>query len=285
MAHPFSTLKNDYANCLSHMQVTRALAVDRAAKKVLRPENLDRYMSAVAGTGVPAIFIGVLDLRESDCNPYLALGQGDSWSRPSVHEPKGFGPFSSWVSAAKFYINYDRLDDATQPWTMEYVCWKGEMWNGFGPRANGRRTGYLWAATNLYDPPTGLGGKYVADGRWSPDTVDAQLGIIPVLYRIGQLRPDLAIGHALPEHIATERPPIDNVPAIEHIATSELSVRDVQHMLGFVLKLDLAEDGSYGRQTRVAVRLFQTKFGLPPNGICDPETKSKLETEYRRLRS
>ena len=285
MTHPFASLQNDYANCLSHMAVTRPLAVDKAAKTILRPENLNRYRAAVAGTAIPAAFIGALDLREGSCNPLLALGQGDPWYRVSTHVPAGEGPFSSWVAAARFYIGYDHLNDNTQPWSMEYACWKGEIWNGFGPRANGRRTGYLWAATNLYDPPTGLGGKYIKDGKWSPSTVDAQVGIIPILYRIAQLRPDLALGHALPDYIPTEKLPVDSVPGVDHIAATELSVKDIQHMLNVVGKLDLVEDGSYGRRTRAAARAFQIQNKLSADGIIGPETRSKLEAEYRRLQS
>ena len=226
-----------------------------------------------------------MDLREGSCNPLLALGQGDLWYRVSTHVPAGHGPFSSWVAAARFYIGYDHLNDNTQPWSMEYACWKGEIWNGFGPRANGRRTGYLWAGTNLYDPPTGLGGKYIRDRKWDPTTVDVQLGIIPVLYRIAQLSPELALGHALPEHIATEKPPISEVPGVDHIGSTELSVKDIQHMLNVIGKFDLAEDGSYGRRTRYAVRAFQIQNKLSADGIVGSETRSKLEAAYRRLQS
>lgn len=263
------------------MSVTRPLAVDNAAKKILKPENLNRYLTAVSGTDVPAIFIGALDLREGDCNPRLALGQGDPWNQRSSHVPRGLGPFSSWTAAAKFYIRYDHLDDNTQPWSMEYACYKGECWNGFGPRAHGRRTGYLWAGTSLYDPPTGLGGKYTTDNNWDPHTIDPQLGIIPVLMRIAQLRPDLAIAHADPFYQASLLPPIAPISVPEGLGENPISVKQMQHMLNVVNNANLDEDGSYGRNTRSAVRAYQTVKRLSADGLCGPLTLTVLEKDFK----
>src|SRR5258708_6831763 len=53
---------------------------------------------------------------------------------------------------------------------------RGGAVNGFGPRAHGRHTGYLWSWTNIY-----TGGKYVADGKWDPDHVDEQCGMVPMM--------------------------------------------------------------------------------------------------------
>src|SRR5580658_3957563 len=144
MQHPFESLKGEYAADIAHMVVTRALDVDNAAKKILEPQNINRYIAACVGTEVPPAFVGALDLRESNCNPRLGLGQGDPWNQVSRHVPAGFGPFASWAAAAKFYIHYDHLDDNSSPWSLEYECWKAEAWNGFGPRAHGKATGYLW---------------------------------------------------------------------------------------------------------------------------------------------
>lgn len=276
-AHPFSQLQPDYAACLAHLSVTRPLDVDRAAKTVI--SNVSRYLSAVDGTHVPAAFVGVLDLREDDCRPDRALGQGDPWNQVSHNVPRGKGPFPSWISAAKFYIHYDHLDDNSQPWSLEYACWKGEIWNGLGPRAHGRRTGYLWSGTNLYDPPSGKGGKYTSDGRWSPGTVDQQLGIIPVLLRMFQLRPDLAFGSSLPQVAAPPLVP-DVAPSPAAVGGGTLTTIRIQHMLNAVQSSDIAEDDSYGRRTRAAVRVFQANHGLRDDGLCGPATIEALQGAF-----
>ncbi len=274
MDHPFDSLKAEYAGDLAHMVVTRALDVDRAAKKILEPQNIARYVAACEGTEVPPAFVGALDLRESNCDPRLGLGQGDPWSRVSTHVPRGFGPFKSWAAAAGFYIHYDHLDDNSSGWSIEYACWKGEAWNGFGPRVRGRATGYLWSGTSIY-----LGGKFVADGKWDPNVKDAQLGIVPVIQRIGQLRPDLAIGSALP-----------NVPApsiVPEVATVPVGVgggslvhdaRWIQTALNNAgASPKLAIDGNFARKTRMAVRSFQASHGLRVDGLVGSLTIAALE--------
>lgn len=286
MQHPFKALEAEYAAYLARMTVTpgKAAAIDAAAKKILQPANLDVYVAAVEGTTIPAAFIGVLELRESDCDPTRALGQGDRWDRVSVNVPRGKGPFKSRLDAMKFYIHYDGLDQNSSPWSMEYGCWKGESWNGFGPRAHGRPTGYLWAGTSIYDKPTGKGGKYIRDGVWSPTTYDVQLGIVPVLLRIAQLRPDLAIGSSLP-HV--DAPSI--VPDVAPIPTGVgggfmIDVNDVDSVKALQAVLNdkralpdsISVDGSYGRETRAAVRAYQKREHLDATGLADPETLDHL---------
>jgi lysozyme family protein len=272
MQHPYTQLQPEYAGDIAHLVITRPLDIDNAAKKILQPQNIDRYIAACQGTEVPPAFVGALDIREDDCNPRLGLGQGDPWNQVSTHVPRGFGPFPSWATAAHFYIHYDHLDDNSSPWSIEYACFKGEVWNGFGPRAHGRATGYLWSGTSIY-----TGGKYVADGVWSSTTKDVQLGIIPIILRIGQLRPDLAIGSSLPNVPA---PPV--APAVQ---TSPVGVGGGTHPTWWVqtalnalgaLPL-LTVDNSYGEQTRKAVRAFQTAHGLHLDGLVGDETFGGLE--------
>lgn len=288
MQHPFTQLESEYAGYLAHVSVTSSKTgeIDAAAKKILRPENINVYMAAVEGTEIPPAFIGSLELRESNCNPALALGQGDPWNRVSTHVPRGHGPFKSRLDAMKYYIHYDGLDDNSHPWSMEYACWRGERWNGFGPRAHGRATGYLWAGTSIYDRPHGSGGKYVADGVWSASTYDVQLGIVPVLLRIAQLRPDLAIGTSMP-HI--EAPSIVPAPAplptglgVGLIDMNDLdSVKALETRLNAsgVLKAPIAVNGSYDRETAAAVRTYQTAKGLLVDGLAGPQTLDSLGLE------
>lgn len=285
MAHPYETLKGEYAHYLAAMKVNPAkdAAIDAAARRILRPDNLEVYVAACEGTAIPPAFIGTLELRESNCDPTRALGQGDRWDRVSVNVPRGKGPFKSRLDAMRYYIHYDALDQNSAPWSMEYACWKGEAWNGFGPRAHGRPTGYLWSATTIYDKPWGAGGKYVSDGVWSASTYDVQLGIVPVLLRIGELRPDLAIGSATAPIVAPDISAPAPLPegvggGFLPYMNDEESVKALQAALNEAHALPdrIDVDGSYGRQTRAAVSACQTSHGLAPNGLAAPETLKAL---------
>ena len=69
-------------------------------------------------------------------------------------------------------------------WTPARACYEIEKFNGFGYRNHHRqvKSPYLWSFSNHY-----ACGKYVADGRFSTDAVDAQCGAIPLLKRIMEL--------------------------------------------------------------------------------------------------
>lgn len=276
----FASLKGEYERLLATVKVTRVAAAKAAADQVFK--NGNRYIAAGAATGVPWPFIGVLDQRESDCNPTRGLGQGDPWNKVSTHVPKGKGPFASWVDAAKYYIHYDGLDDPPAPWDMPVACWEGEKWNGFGPRNKGIFTGYLWAGTNHYTR-----GKYVADSVWDGGEVDQQLGIVAVLYMMAQRDPETIIGGGIIP--GGGAPPI--VP--DAAPYSETGTRWIQSRLNVIMvalsddpeSLNLLRvDGSYGRRTRGVVRDFQTYAGLPADGQAGPVTTAAMDAELAKIK-
>lgn len=200
-AHPFDTLRPEYERELAAMRVTRPQAVEAAARSVLRLD--DHYKELSRRTGVPAALLGAIDYREDDNDPSRGIGQGDRWDRRSVNVPAGKGPFKSKLEADVFYVNYDHLNDNSAPWTEAYACWKGEAWNGFGYRAHGVRTPYLWGSTNLQQP-----GRYVRDGKFDSSQMDSQVGIVPVWRRVIELDPSMAFGSPIPQQ-PEPVPPID----------------------------------------------------------------------------
>lgn len=288
MLHPFTVLQPEYTHLLSVMKVERPIPIEEGLH-VIERRGIDNYKTLSENTKVPAIFLAALDLREGDCNPRTGIGQGDPWEHVSTHVPRGKGPFKDWLSANIYYVNYDHLNDTTAPWSYPYVCWKGEGWNGFGPRGHGRHTGYLWSCTNVYDPgPQGIhdggqGGKYVADGQWDPNAEDKQPGIIPVIFELARVYPDLALG-AVP--VITDAPPL--VPPIitpPGLSGPHENTQALQDALNKLLDLDppLMADGNYGRMTRNAVRSFQRAHGLPVDGIAGPMTNTAVEKSLAGL--
>lgn len=277
MQHPYAELQPEYSRRLAAMRITRTSSIDRAARKLLRPEIFSRHQELEARTKVPAIFSAVLFEREASSNFSLSFGQGDPWNRVSTHVPRGH-KFTSWLASAEFYTGTHGLNVFSAPLSMAYLCWKGEAWNGFGPRAHGRPTGYLWAGTNQYDPPGGPGGKYVSDGVWSPTTVDQQLGVVPMMARMLELRPELDDRFAIQFNAAEASVAIPVLPVPVGVGGGERDAAWVQESLN---KLGedppLQVDGNYGRITRLAVRDFQRRTGITVDGLAGPQTIEFLE--------
>jgi lysozyme family protein len=289
MQHPFAALRGEYERLLATRRVTRPDAVEDAARVLLR--SRDRYAAVSAATDVPIALLAALHWRESSADFRTNLAQGDPLDGPSIHVPAGRPKLKpgmrfpvTWEYAAIDAIEFDRLNEASAPWSLPYACWKGEAWNGFGPRGHGIHTGYLWAGTNHY-----VRGKYVADGRWNPDHVDRQIGIVPVMLRLAELDPRLVLEASPGAAASAELPAIDGPPVapqrtpdgvggiaapVDPIATT----RGLQRLLNIlaVPGTPLAVDGSYGRRTREAVRVFQRAHGLAPDGLAGPITRAAL---------
>lgn len=272
MNHPFTELFPEYVRLLQTMVVVKKAEVDQIAKKLLSPLYLPRYQAVQNANGVPVVFTATADERESGANPRRALGQGDPWGEVSTHVPKGFGPFKSWSDAAIFYEHMHHLDDNSTIWSWPYLCWKLEAWNGFGPRNRGIHTGYLWAGTSHYEK-----GKYVADGVWDPEAVDAQIGAIPVAIRMAQL--DSTGGITLPG-MPTSIPGPGPAPMAAPIgvggAVGEHDTVWLQKALASLGYQIGAIDGLYGRMTRTAVWAFQKDHGIPVDGLYGPQTDAAL---------
>jgi lysozyme family protein len=281
MANTFQGLKGEYQRLLDTMKLTRADAAMAAARKVFK--NGNRYIAAGLATGVPWPLVGVLDLRESDCNPGAALGQGDPWNRVSTNVPRGKGPFSSWEDAAKYYIHYDGLDDPPGKWDMALTCYMGEKWNGWGYRNKGIFSPYLWAGSTHYSR-----GKYVADGQYSSSAVDQQLGIIPVLYQMVVIDPETYIGAGGPSPPSFDPPPLEPGAA----PYSETGTMWIQSRLNLIMVANshdpatlslLRVDGDYGRLTAACVRDFQTWQGLPVDGDAGDVTTAAIDAELAKI--
>lgn len=274
MQHPFEALKPEYTALLSQMKITRLADVDATAHRLLGYVDAGHYDKGCAATGVPIIIAAASFEREAGSHFNLNPAQGWPLNSQSKIIPHN-GPFADWTTAQIAAYKIDGLDTiGAANWSWEMGCYKEEAFNGFGPRAHGTHTGYDWAGTNIY-----TGGKYVADGVWDRSAVDTQLGVIPMMLRMVQIRPALALPLPFPASAPAASVPPPAPPPIGHHDAVDL--QNALNKLG--ANPQLLVDGSYGRNTRLAVIAFQAANGLTADGLAGPQTWDAISAKLNAL--
>lgn len=162
-----------------HVPAEKAAAFQAVADKIT--VNKAVYQDIEKSTGVPWWFIGIVHYREASLKMNANLAQGDPWNKKSVHVPAGRGPFTSFQEAA-----VDALTKCSpyaarnKDWSVGSALTMFEKYNGLGYANKNLPSPYVWAGTNQY-----TSGKYVADGVFDPNAVDAQLGCAGILKFLG----------------------------------------------------------------------------------------------------
>lgn len=162
----------------------KSVAIDAMVAKYRRLAPRYELIQNMRANGVPAPVLFCLHQRESDgnfnCHPhegsplqhrtrYVPIGR-----LPSPAQP----PFSFEQSAEDAYYVVDRLDRVE--WSKIGPALQGiESFNGLGYQRRGIPSPYLWASTTVYNR-----GKYTGDGRFDPNAVDKQLGVVSILLRM-----------------------------------------------------------------------------------------------------
>ncbi len=138
-------------------------------------QNRARYAAVGDRLAIPWYFIGATHGLEASFNFRAHMHNGDFPLAARTRQvPRGrpmvWLPPSDWESSA---IDAMRLlGYANQPdWGIARTLHRLEGYNGFGYRARGVPTPYLWSFSNHYDR-----GKFVADGRWNPAARSQQCG-------------------------------------------------------------------------------------------------------------
>lgn len=148
--------------------------------------RMSDYQGVEKAIGVPWCMIGAIDVRESDQNPHTYLGNGDPLNRPTLHVPRGRGPFPSWMAGAIDALRYQGFDQI-KDWPIERILYECEEYNGEGYESHHENSPYVWAGTNLQER-----GKYTSDGGFNPYAWDTQLGIAAMLKALMALDADVA---------------------------------------------------------------------------------------------
>lgn len=189
----------------ANAKLTRKTEAGSIAASLFKAKK--RYQAVEAKTGVPWAVIAVIHERESSQNFFTQLGQGDPLNRVSVHVPAGRGPFSTWEDGA-----YDALANCApflahhKDWSLGGALTALETYNGIGYAARGVPSPYLWAGTDQY-----RAGKYVKDGVYDPDKVDAQMGCAALLMALMAIDPSITFtGSKITPSAKPDQPSITN---------------------------------------------------------------------------
>src|ERR1700734_2387461 len=93
------------------------------------------YDPVAEALNLPWYLVAALDMREEDFNHNGYLGNGDSLWRPTVHVPRGRGPFKTWFAGAIDALKYDNMVPAKgegEHWDIVTVLIAAEAYNGLG---------------------------------------------------------------------------------------------------------------------------------------------------------
>lgn len=281
MIPPITALTPEYDHLLASMVITRIAEIEETVRSRTRPPSLlasvdaGRYTPGCQQTGVPISWAAASFEREASSNFNLNPAQGwplNSRSRWIPHN----GPFPNWTAAQIAAYAIDGLTKVgKENWSWAAACYYAEAFNGFGYRARGVHSPYLWAGSNIY-----IRGKFIADGEYSASAIDEQLGVIPMMARMIALRPELELpipfktvvgAAALPVSASVAIAPPMEPPEGHHDA------EELQKALNKLMHAGLVVDDSYGRQTTAAVKAFQRANHLPVDGLAGPATWSAID--------
>jgi len=189
----YEDLKDEYLSLYATLvpSAQRKKDIEAAASRVLAGRG--RYQSVASALGaIPWYVIGVINELESTSKFTTHLHNGDSLSDRTVHVPSGRPPGGTppftWEQSAQDALtmqNFDRFTD----WSLSRILHRLEGYNGFGSRAHGVFTPYLFSGCQHFTK-----GKFTADGRFDPNAPSSQIGcsvIMKVLQGRGEIEMDM----------------------------------------------------------------------------------------------
>lgn len=273
MQHPFAVLAADYARLDARAVIvpSREHEVAEVAERLLRDKQV--YAEVSEKSRVPTAWLMAISEREMSGNLHCYLGNGQPLNRRTTIVPRNRGPFPDFVAGALDAMHLEGLDKvADQPggWSMERYCYESELWNGFGYRARGIPSPYVYGGTTVQRR-----GKFVADGAFDPSVMDPQLGTLAIAAGLIKLDPSLAFAPVAEKEPSSDEPVAVAPPPAGlagNVRWLQLSLNRI-HAAG----TPIAIDGSYGRITRRAVMAFQRSQGLAADGLAGPKTLARVQ--------
>lgn len=274
MQHPFEVLRPEFTQQIARARIRPECehVLDQSGHRLLHDKAI--YIRIFEATGVPVAALMALAEREMTGNLHCYLGNGQRLTMRTTIVPKNRGPFADtpdgFVKGALDALHLDGLDqiaDTPEGWSAERFAYESELWNGFGYRAHGIPSPYVFGGTTVQ-----RAGKFIRDHVYSatkPDgtpLMDPQLGTIAIVEKLFELDPSLKFAEI---GAKTDAPPV--APQAPPVGVGGgVDVRTLQSHLG------IRVDGIYGRGTKEAVRVYQQSHGLVVDGLAGPQTLKSL---------
>ena len=288
MQHPYEALRDEYARLIAAATIRPECehVLHLAATRLLHDKPV--YARISGATGVPIAVLMALSEREMSGNLHCYLGNGQKLTMRTTIVPKNRGPFpdtiEGFIAGALDALHLDGLDQiakTAEGWSMPRFAYESELWNGFGYRARGIPSPYVFGATAVQKP-----GKFVADHVYSATVMDPQLGTLAIVEELIKLDPPLAFADGIAKvadapSIVPAPPPVGvgggfmlDVNDVDSVKTLETRLNQVHATV-----LPIAVNGNYDRETMQAVRAYQASHGLHPDGLAGPMTLNSLGLE------
>lgn len=257
-----NALRKEYNDLLTTCEIkpSRLGEVQAICNKIVR--NQERYKAIGDDNDVPWFMVAVIHSLEGDLDFETHLHNGDSLKRRTVNDPPGRPPGNppfTFEESAKDALAFDKMNVNLEK-TFAGICFKLEGFNGFGSRARGIHTPYLWSFSNHY-----TAGKFVADGKFNPTAVSKQCGGAVILRRLLEMKEISFVEHQAP---APQDDPLI-VFSTKKPKDPELLQRVInfQRMLNTQPGIFLVADGVAGKKTSDATRAVFGRFleGDPRN--------------------
>lgn len=142
------------------------------------------YATLGAELDIPWYFIGIVHGMEGGFDFSTHLHNGDPLTARTKQVPVGRpvagNPPFTWFESARDALQMKKFDQiGLANWSIAFVLYTLEAYNGFGYRRFGIPSPYLWSFSNLY-----VKGKFVADGKFDPQAVSKQCGAAVVLHEM-----------------------------------------------------------------------------------------------------
>jgi lysozyme family protein len=175
-------LRQEYQNLFDSCQVRpeRKAEVDHLAARLI--QNKARYQVLEGLTDVPWHIIAVIHNMEASQKFNGHLHNGDPLTARTFHVPPGRplsgNPPFTFEESGVDALRLEKMDQV-EDWTLAGALFRLEGFNGFGSRAKGINTPYLWSFSNHYTK-----GKFVSDGHFDANAVSQQCGAALLLRKM-----------------------------------------------------------------------------------------------------
>jgi lysozyme family protein len=214
-------------------------------------ENKATYDAVASEVNVPWYFISIIHSLEGSLNFHTHLHNGDPLSARTVQVPAGRpitgNPPFSWHDSAVDALKLDHLVPLPDT-SVPGLLFAFEKFNGFGSRAHGINSPYLWSFSNHYTK-----GKFIRDHVFDPEAVSNQIGAAVLLRRI--MERQLTLGTS---DVITQIRELGEQVLYDPTHFNE-QAQQLQNLLNIV-GLHLRPDGKAGDHTSEAYQHISGKF-------------------------